>query len=347
LGKWPLKMALASSTSEFYIPYRSALYLVFAFESDFVTRSASVFLANTLIDHAYYGTWTFPPITFLKFNVLHSLSVFYGRNDWHYYLSQGLPLLLTSFLPLTLYALYTSLRRCNPSSPAFQLAVTVSGVVGIYSLIAHKEVRFIYPLLPMLHVLTAKSLQGLNWSTKTKNRVLAAMILLNLPIAYYTTLVHQRGVIEVLQHLGATSGEWSSAGFLMPCHSTPWRSFTGGSLEGKEMWALTCEPPVDVPAAERDMYVDEADEFYEDPRSFVWKYVGDNKDEKRYGWPERLVVFDSLIKNSGKIWGDRYRECWRGFNSHFHDDWRRKGDVVVFCLKERPNVGVEPEVEEI
>jgi phosphatidylinositol glycan class B len=314
-------------------------------ESDSVTLSASVFLANALIDHAYYSAWTFPPLTFLKFNILHSVSVFYGRNDWHYYLSQGLPMLLTSYLPLALYALYRSLRRGSPSSPAFQLAVTVSGVVGIYSLIAHKEVRFIYPLLPMLHVLAAKVLHDLNWSIKTKNRVLVSMILFNVPIAYYATLVHQRGVIDVVQHLGATSNEWSSVGFLMPCHSTPWYSFTGGSWEGKEMWALTCEPPVDVPVEERDKYVDEADEFYEDPRSFVGKHIGE---KKRYAWPERLVVFDSLLKNSGHIWGDGYRECWRGFNSHFHDDWRRKGDVVVFCLEEQlKGDGREEEMQSI
>ena len=30
--------------------------------------------------------------------------------------------------------------------------------------------------------------------------------------------------------------------------------------------------------------------------------------------------------------GSGYGECWRGFNSHWHDDWRRKGDVVVWCL---------------
>ena len=30
--------------------------------------------------------------------------------------------------------------------------------------------------------------------------------------------------------------------------------------------------------------------------------------------------------------GSGYGECWRGFNTHWHDDWRRKGDVVVWCL---------------
>jgi phosphatidylinositol glycan class B len=33
--------------------------------------------------------------------------------------------------------------------------------------------------------------------------------------------------------------------------------------------------------------------------------------------------------------GTLYSECWRGFNSHLHDDARRKGDVVVWCLGEK------------
>jgi len=299
-----------------------------------------VFLANALIDKAYYGEWTFPPLTFLKFNVVHSLSVFYGRNDWHYYLSQGLPLLLTSFLPLALYALYRSLLVGRASSPAFQIAITIVGAISTYSLIAHKEVRFLYPLLPLLHVLSAKTFQDLSWSTKTKNRILAGMILLNLPVAYYTSMVHQRGVIDVMTHLGVTSNEWNSAGFLMPCHSTPWKSALGGALDMKDMWALTCEPPIDMEPEARAAYVDEADQFYADPKAFAEKFVGDGK---RYEWPERLAVFEALVKEDGgrSLWDGRYEECWRGFNTHWHDDDRRKGDVVVFCLRDEMD-GKEP-----
>ncbi len=35
---------------------------------------------------------------------------------------------------------------------------------------------------------------------------------------------------------------------------------------------------------------------------------------------------DTALQGSG------YSECWRGFNSHWHDDRRRHGDVVVWCL---------------
>ncbi|KAI4236231.1 MAG: hypothetical protein LQ352_008026, partial [Teloschistes flavicans] len=61
-----------------------------------------VLAASAVVDRLYYQQWTFPPLRFLYFNLAQSLSVHYGRNDWHYYLSQGYPLLLTTFLPFAL-----------------------------------------------------------------------------------------------------------------------------------------------------------------------------------------------------------------------------------------------------
>lgn len=61
----------------------------------------------------------------------------------------------------------------------------------------------------------------------------------------------------------------------------------------------------------------------------------DPKFKARYRrpWPQNLVFFAQLEDVLRGVLGDsRYRECWRGFNSHFHDDARRVGDVVVWCL---------------
>lgn len=80
-----------------------------------------------------------------------------------------------------------------------------------------------------------------------KERLVLGMVLVNLPIAWYTSQVHQRGVIDVVDWLRETGMEvsneqhWRSVGFLMPCHSTPWRSSVMGA---GEMWALGCEPPI-------------------------------------------------------------------------------------------------------
>jgi phosphatidylinositol glycan class B len=117
----------------------------------------SLILAKSaILDRMFYGKWVFPPLRFLYFNIAQSLAVFYGQNDWHYYLSQGLPLLLTTLLPFGLTDIYRALKTPPSdlkSTIRYQLASLIIFIPLTLSLISHKEVRFIYPLLPPLHIL--------------------------------------------------------------------------------------------------------------------------------------------------------------------------------------------------
>lgn len=249
------------------------------------------------------------------------------------------------------------------------------------SLISHKEVRFLYPILPFLHVLSARplasflfstlrstsSLQDASHSTSLhpsiwRRAILILLLTINLLIASYASQVHQRGVLDVVSYLRHKhesridngSNTTTTVGFLMPCHSTPWRShLVHPSIHA---WALTCEPPLDIPLSKRSSYLDEADQFYISPGPVKWleRHMDDirsvsstgsrsarhwanldpvNKAEGRKAWPQNLVFFEQLEPElKSMLEGSRYKECWRGFNTHFHDDWRRKGKVVVWCL---------------
>lgn len=177
---------------------------------------------------------------------------------WHYYLTQGLPLLLTTFLPLVVHEISNVFEQTAkvfeevaasgepPKAPIttsrFQLALTTVFAVVTYSLISHKEMRFIYPLIPALHVLGASSLSSFKISAATRQKVVFGLIALNIPIAWYATQVHQRGVIDVVDWL-RKENDFKSVAFLMPCHSTPWQASMQLGAE-QSGWALTCEPPV-------------------------------------------------------------------------------------------------------
>ncbi|KAI9794881.1 MAG: glycosylphosphatidylinositol anchor biosynthesis [Peltula sp. TS41687] len=341
---------------------------------------SSVVVLSGLLDRAYYGTWTLPLFRFLYYNIVQSLAVFYGRSPWHYYVSQGVPLLLTTALPFLVVGLWNAATLQDSLAGSelvrrvrFQLAIASLFAIIILSFISHKEVRFLYPLLPAFHLFAAEPLTKLLSSEKlifTKpevskvrfgKRVLVTLLLcMNMIIGYYTAVIHQSGVISVMdflrhQHEDRQSAHNSSTltttvDFLMPCHSTPWRSHLVHS--GIHAWALGCEPPVDVSAEDREAYVDEADRFYNAPVSFMRDEIGDS--EKRYSsedkerglttdagksWPEYLVFFAQLepdlreyFLGAGNVGKNKYKECWRAFNSHWHDDWRRRGDVVVWCL---------------
>ncbi len=55
----------------------------------------------------------------------------------------------------------------------------------------------------------------------------------------------------------------------------------------------------------------------------------------RRPWPEYLVFFEQLeplMVRVGVGRGGGYGECRRVWNSRWHEDWRRTGDIVVWCL---------------
>lgn len=375
---------------------------------------ALVLLCSSIIDRLYYNQWTFPALRFLYFNVAQSLSVFYGSNPWHYYLTQGYPLLLTTFLPFGIIGLYQSLSTSSSTTTTsrlpnlsrkilYQLSTTSLIVPTLLSLISHKEVRFIYPLLPPLHILAASpftsyflpALTSSHPSLTPRRLILISLALSSLSLALFTTTLHQTAPLSVLSYLRSeytanyltqppsTSGlkpaeTTMTVSFLMPCHSTPWRSHL--VFPGIRAWALGCEPPVNLNASARAAYVDEADRFYDNPTAWLSTELGNppKGPQKRaffgFGrsqdaplsdgvapaarsgldtagdvggagrpwdggpgkkmWTEYVVFFAQLEPAMRKVLkGSVYRECWRGWNSYGHDDWRRRGDVVVWCVR--------------
>ncbi len=56
--------------------------------------------------------------------------------------------------------------------------------------------------------------------------ILGFLIATNVPLALYTSLIHQRGTVDVMRYLHRETLERGNKDmnvlFLMPCHSTPW-----------------------------------------------------------------------------------------------------------------------------
>lgn len=283
----------------------------------------------------------------------------------------------------------SSKRNNLQSSIPPRLAIICIIMPLTLSFISHKEVRFIYPLLPSLHILAASPLSdffsaAVSSSSKTytpRRLSLVFIILLNITIAIYTTFVHASGTLNVLSYLREQNNRLSdlpetppprspfsrqpplpvptadrgiTAGFLMPCHSTPWRSHL--VFPSIHAWALSCEPPVNLSPSERSTYMDEADQFYDNPTQFLRRNmvgglkhlpqtpsylltrptptpVPDSPLATKHEWPDYLVFFSHLeptLRNA--LAPSPYAECYRTFNTAWHDDWRRKGDIIVWCL---------------
>jgi phosphatidylinositol glycan class B len=205
-----------------------------------------------LLDSWYFGTGTFTPLNFLRTN-LSSVSTFYGRSPWHYYLFQAIPILCNVTVVFVLHGIWQGIQ--SGSSPVRRLVALVFWTVGIYSLAAHKEWRFIHPLLPAMHVLASKPLvddytEKSNPSLWLPSRIgkrWRIPIFLTLLSTPYLLFVQSRSQIAVMHHIRSIPvAELRSVGFLMPCHSTPWQSHLHRPhLTSHSLWAIGCEPPLE------------------------------------------------------------------------------------------------------
>lgn len=336
-------------------------------------------------DRLYFGFWTFPPLNWLNFNISKSLAVFYGRNPWHYYLLQGIPLLCTTSLPFVLWGLARPAASSQAQENTLKaLSCTVLTTVVALSLISHKEVRFIYPLLPAMNVLAAPraaafftssppslSSKPARLRSRLRNKpLLLAALAVNLCLAGYLAFFHQAAPLAVLSHLRgqyerihavsparlahATSQAPDElfALFLTPCHSTPWRSHL--VYPGLDAYALSCEPPLHTEPGtpERAAYRDEADRFYDDPLRFL------RTELFRPGGlraPRYIIGFEGiepwlrrfLETDEAAALGLRHLDkVWAGFNGLFSDDWRRAGKLLVWDTGVYDNVAQLPNMAE-
>jgi GPI mannosyltransferase 3 len=227
-----------------------------------------------ILDSLYYGNPTFTPINFLLINTS-QVSLFYGSNGWHYYLTQALPILCTTTLPFVLHGIWSTLYIKDAVAFRTMLA-TITWAIGIYSIAGHKEWRFLHPILPLLHIFAAKSLVDLSdravekkSKKKAKSRKFVSrrsfaqnassnlppirtnflvFISLTIPASLYVVLFYCSAPISVMSYIRSLPREDlrnGTFGFLMPCHSTPGHAY----LHRKELtqggiWALGCEPPL-------------------------------------------------------------------------------------------------------
>ncbi|KAK4165432.1 family 22 putative glycosyltransferase [Cladorrhinum sp. PSN259] len=305
---------------------------------EIILCGTGVLAVSVASDRLYFGFWAFPPYQWLYFNISKSLAVFYGQMPWHYYLLQGIPLLTTTFLPFTLVGLYKSTSNsktlsADQSNILKTLSLTLLTMVGVLSLISHKEVRFIYPLLPILHILAAPYItlfftapaQPTADQAKPPSHApitlrhkfsLVNILSLNLVLAGYLSIFHQPAPISVLTFLRNeferihptsltigppppnTEPRELFAMFLTPCHTTPWRShLVYSTLRAR---ALTCEPPLHTApnTPERENYLDEADRFYleDGDGGYGQKFLGEELwgGEKEEQLPRYIVGFEGI-----------------------------------------------------
>ncbi|KAK9928421.1 hypothetical protein M0R45_025557 [Rubus argutus] len=281
-----------------------------------------------LLDRWMYGSWIFVPLNFLRFNFLSSGGDYYGTHKWHWYFTQGFTVMIFSFLPFLIAGIMQSKQ--------WKLSGLIAWVLGLYSVLGHKEFRFVLPVLPIALIFSGYSLDSLKASVSRNGQrkassnkhnacpakfQLAIFFLLatNIPMALYMSLVHQRGTEDVTYYLSkeVLKGNVTNILFLTPCHATPYYSTVHRNIP---MRFLDCSP------SEEKGTPDESDRFMMDPVGFATKFA------KNWSVPSHIVLFDSeekLLKDF--LVSHSFKEIKRFFHAHFKVDRDRQASVVVYA----------------
>ncbi|SCU81939.1 LADA_0C01970g1_1 [Lachancea dasiensis] len=316
-----------------------------------LTLMATVFF-TTAIDYYFYGELFLPAARFINFNYTSALSTFYGTAPWHFHILQSVPLIAGYSFPVLIYG-FVSLRA--ESHKLFGLADPLQLIkaiiivnIALYSLIGHKEFRFLYNLQPLFLVISSIATLKLFSFRDSRPHCQPQWYYWIIPFTSLLTALllscfHESGVIRVVKFLHHVP-DLHSVGFVMPCHSTPGQSFIHRS-DIHDIWAISCEPPLHLlsdpdAAIKLPSYMDESDYLYDNIPKFVYQNFPPvfrrslRSPGKSYSheWPEYLVIFqhldevfmDEFLQDTG------YRKEVRYFNTLSHWDSKRAGDVVVY-----------------
>ncbi|XP_050293187.1 GPI mannosyltransferase 3 [Anthonomus grandis grandis] len=299
--------------------------------SRYIPISLIVLVLSTLLDSLAHGSFIVTTFNFMKANIWQNVGTHYGTMPWHWYLSIGLPAVLgVLILPFLMAVLVILKQRSNHPNELAMLGTIVFSIL-ILSFLAHKEFRFVLPLLPIIAFIASRFLSA--WSRKASMwRIWMVSIIIfvsNAFPAYYMGVNHQRGTIDVMQGLreiAVKDPENVSFLFLMPCHSTPLYSHLHMNVSTR---FLTCNPNLN----KISNYKDEADHFYMNPNNWLRQHYPPNKP-----LPSHIICFDNLVPVIGNDILTRYERV----KQYFHCDISvspRIGNYVL--IHERSDFDIE------
>jgi alpha-1,6-mannosyltransferase len=193
------------------------------------------------IDSYFWQRLIWPELSAFFFNAVQGSSADWGTEPWHFYFTSALPRVLLN--PLT-YALLIPLALIQPATRRPALAMIIPNLLfaATYSILPHKEARFVFYVAPSL---TAAAALGANylWTRRAKSYAhlaLAGAAALSVPLSLaastaflvLSSLNYPGG--EALTYLRANLASSSSlsAGGVVPVHASVLACMTGVTLFG-------------------------------------------------------------------------------------------------------------------
>ena len=106
-----------------------------------------------LFDSFNYQQMTFVPFRFIQKNLIENISSNYGVSSPFEYILYSLPLAFNGFSILLIFAIKRHITECRKKELFPYFLVMAISYIYIFSLIPHKEDRFILPIVPFLFLI--------------------------------------------------------------------------------------------------------------------------------------------------------------------------------------------------
>lgn len=269
------------------------------------------FTYSTVIDSYCYGQLVISPWEFFRVNILNNVAGFYGKQHFFWYFIFGLPVLagfFTIYLPFVTYHILLNYRHFSK-----QLVILISIVwtMLVYSLLGHKEFRFLLPILPMIiYICTCTPLPyHMTISKRSKKILIFLIIVFNLLPGIYFSLIHQRGPLDTVNFLQNEFTVINSSKidlmFLTPCHAMPLYSHIHKNVSIR---FLTCEPNLH----NQENYLDDTDHFFRDPSA----WLNQTFSIENSALPSIIIVYDNVTMKIADFLKN-YQPVAKFFNAHF------------------------------
>ena len=188
---------------------------------------------TTCIDFLVSGEWGVSQLRFLEFNFIEGKSAVFGTHPWHWYFTQGFPAMMGTMTPFFIIVLIEEKIR------NFGTYLVIWGLF-VYSLIGHKEFRFVLPLLNLAMPGIAAGYESLcrRLGKQLYNKWFYIIVLVpNLIAGVYFCFIHQRGALIAVIDLSYEMETYEErinafevkdvlrVDSLLPCYQTPGLSY--------------------------------------------------------------------------------------------------------------------------
>ncbi|KYQ89366.1 hypothetical protein DLAC_11802 [Tieghemostelium lacteum] len=138
-------------------------------------------LSSVVVDSYFWGRPIYPEAEVLHYNTVQNKSSNWGTSPWYWYFLIALPKSLIFLTVVLFYGLVVDIRRL------WRFILPVIAFISVYSLLPHKEFRFIIYSVPLINMAIAVGFS--HFYSKYSNKVIKcipiAIVLANLVLSNY------------------------------------------------------------------------------------------------------------------------------------------------------------------